>query len=65
MAQTVRSRGGGGEAWGVGGSGVGGVIYFTTMALFMGHTTRDGLKCYCPQEEDRSEEEEGEREIRI
>lgn len=27
------------------------MIYFTTMSVFIGHTTRDGLKCYCPQEE--------------
>lgn len=36
--------------WGLGTSGVRGVIHFTTMSLFMGHTTRDGVKCYCPQE---------------
>lgn len=30
-----------------------GVIYFTTMSLFMGHTTGDCLKCYCPQEKDQ------------
>lgn len=51
MAQTVRNEGG----WmvGVWGRRGRGVIYFTTMSLFMGHTTRDGLKCYCPQEEDQ------------
>lgn len=49
------AEGVGGEGWeeGGGGSGVEGVIYFTTMSPFMGHTTRDGLKCYCPQEEDQ------------
>ena len=31
-----------GSLWG---PGVEGVIYFTSMSRFMGHTTQDGLKC--------------------
>lgn len=47
-AQTM----GGGVRGARGSSRAEGEMYFTTMSHFMGQTSQDGLKCYCPLEED-------------